>query len=90
MENLAFKALTQILFSKVKGAALPKERCRTGFVFVHSQKLVLTIEYHPHNYIIEVLGHSWGPGAVFKKGLNKISNYLENLAFKSFNTNIAF
>ena len=34
---------------------LPKEMCRKGFVavFFHSQKLVLTIEYHPNNYIIE-------------------------------------
>ena len=33
---------------------LPKERWRKGFVvFFHSQKLVLTIEYHPNNYIIE-------------------------------------
>ena len=53
-ETLHFKALTQIWFSKVKGPALPKEMWRKGFVvFVHSKKLVLTIEYHPNNYIIE-------------------------------------
>ena len=33
---------------------LPKEMCRKVFaVFFHSQKLVLTIEYHPGNYIIQ-------------------------------------
>ena len=32
---------------------LPKERWRKGFVFFHPPKLVLTIEYHPNNYIIE-------------------------------------
>ena len=52
-KTLHFKALTQIWLSKVKAPALPKERWRKGFVFFHSQKLVLTIEYHPNNYIIE-------------------------------------
>ena len=52
-KTLHFKALTQIFFSKVKGPALPKERWRKGFVFFHSQKLVLTIGYHPNNYNIE-------------------------------------
>ena len=53
-ETLHFKALTQIWLSKVKGPALPKERWRKGFVFIfHSKKLVLTIEYHPDNYIIQ-------------------------------------
>ena len=53
-ETLHFKALTQTLLSKVKGPALAKERWRKGFgVFFHSQKWVLTIEYHPDNYIIE-------------------------------------
>ena len=33
-ETLRFKALTQLWFSKVKGPALPKERWRTGFVFL--------------------------------------------------------
>ena len=37
---LHFKALTQLLLSKVKGLVLPKERWRKGFVFFHSQKLV--------------------------------------------------
>jgi hypothetical protein len=31
--TLHFKNLTQILLSKVKGLALPKERWRTGFFF---------------------------------------------------------
>ena len=41
-------------------------------VFFHSQKLLRTIEYHPNNYIIEYLSHSWGTtlknclGAIFK------------------------
>ena len=53
-ETLHFKALTQIWLSKVKASALPKARWRKGFcVFFHSQKWVLTIEYHPDNYIIE-------------------------------------
>ena len=52
-EALHFKALTQTWLSKVKGPALPKERWRKGLFFFHSQKLVLTIEYHPDNYIIE-------------------------------------
>ena len=52
-ETLHFKVLTQLWLSKVKGPALPKERWRNGFVFFYSQKLVLTIEYHPNNYIIE-------------------------------------
>ena len=53
-ETLHFKALTQIWLSKVKRPALPKERWRKGFVFIfHSKKLVLTIEYHPDNYIIQ-------------------------------------
>ena len=52
--TLHFKVLTQQWFSTVKGPTLPKERWRKGFVFFfHSQKLVLTIEYHPDNYIIE-------------------------------------
>jgi hypothetical protein len=44
-------------------------------------------EYHPNNFIIEDLGHSWGThlknclGAVFQLGFNKASYYLENLAF---------
>ena len=53
-ETLHFKVLSQLWFSKVKGPALPKERWRKGFVFVfHSKKLVLTIEYHPNDYIIQ-------------------------------------
>ena len=52
-ETLHFQVLTQIWLSKVNAPALPKERWRKGFVFFHSQKLVLTIEYHPNNYIIE-------------------------------------
>ena len=53
-KTLHFKALTQLWLSTVKGPALPKERWRTVFVvFFHSQKLVLTIEYHPNNFIIE-------------------------------------
>ena len=52
-KTLRFKALSQIWLSKVKGPALPKERWRKVFVFFHSKKLVLTIEYHPNNYIIE-------------------------------------
>ena len=44
-------------------------------VFFHFQKLLCTIEYHPNNYIIEDLSHSWGTSlkncldAVFNKGL---------------------
>ena len=53
-KTLHFKALRQTLLSKVKGPALAKERLRKGFVFsFHSQKWVLTIEYHPYNYTIE-------------------------------------
>ena len=53
-ETLHFNFLTQLWLSTVKGPALPKERWRKVFVvFFHSQKLVLTIEYHPNNYIIE-------------------------------------
>ena len=52
-ETLRFKALKQIWLSKVKGPVLPKERWRKGFCFFHSKKLVLTIEYHPGNYIIQ-------------------------------------
>ena len=53
-KTLHFKVLTQIWLSKVKAPALPKERWRKGFAFFfHFQKLVLTIEYHPNNYIIE-------------------------------------
>ena len=60
-KTLHFKLLAQIWLSKVKASVLPKERWRKGFCFFfHSQKLVLTIEYHPNNYIIEQLSHSWG------------------------------
>ena len=52
-KTLHFKALTQIQLSEVKAPALAKERWRKGFIFFHSQKWVLTIEYHPDNYIIE-------------------------------------
>jgi len=53
-KTLHFKALTQILLSKVKGPALSKERRRKGFVlYFQPRKLVLTIEYHPNNYTIE-------------------------------------
>ena len=36
---LHFKALTQIVLSKVKGPALPKERWRKGFVFFSFPKV---------------------------------------------------
>jgi len=55
------------------------------FVFFQTQKLLGTIEYHPNNFIIEYLGHSWGTplknclDAVFKQGFNKASYYFENL-----------
>ena len=43
-KTLHFKALTQICFLKFF-----KERWRKGFVFL----FLITIEYHPNNYIIE-------------------------------------
>ena len=50
-----------------------------------------TIEYHPNNYIIEDLGHSWGTslrnclGAVFfNKGLIRHLFSWGNLAFEAF------
>ena len=39
LENLAFKALTQTLLSKVKGPALAKERWRKGSVFFSTPKV---------------------------------------------------
>ena len=36
-----------------KGASFTQRKVEKGFFFFHSQKLVLTIEYHPNNYIIE-------------------------------------
>ena len=37
-----------------KGTSFTQRKVEKGFcVFFHSQKLVLTIEYHPDNYIIE-------------------------------------
>ena len=36
---------------------LPKERWR-AVLFFHPPKVVLTIEYHPNNYIIEKQSHS--------------------------------
>ena len=47
----------------IKGASFTQTEVEKGFCFFfHSQKLVLTIEYHPNpnNYIIEWLSHSWG------------------------------
>ena len=38
-KTLHFKALTHILFSKVKGPASPKERWRKGFVFFSTPKV---------------------------------------------------
>ena len=63
--------MDRIWFSKVNGSALPKERWIKGFVFFSPQKFLCTIGYHPNNYIIEDLSHSWGTllknclGAVF-------------------------
>ena len=70
-----------------KGISITQRKVEKGFCFFHSQKLLCTIGYHPNNYIIEDLSHSWGTtfknclGAVFWKGFNKASNYWENLAF---------
>ena len=37
-----------------KGASFTQRKVEKGFrFFFHSQKLVLTIEYHPNNYIIQ-------------------------------------
>ena len=37
-----------------KGASFTQRKVEKGFCFFfHSQKLVLTIEYHPNSYIIE-------------------------------------
>ena len=54
-KTLHFKALTWIWLSKVIGPALLKERWRKHFVFFSCAH---SIEYHPHNYIIEYLSHS--------------------------------
>ena len=56
------------------------------------QKFVCTIEYHPNNYTIEDLGHSWGTslnnclGAVFflNKGLIRHLQFGEMLHFEAF------
>ena len=95
-KTLHFKALTWIWLSKVKGQLYPKKGVDIAFIFFQPQKLVCTIEYHPHNYIVEDLGHSWGTllknclGAVFRQGFNKASNYLENLAFSRFEHRYGF
>ena len=74
-KTLHSKPLTWLWLFKVNGPALPKERWIKGFVFFSPQKFLRTIEYHPNNYIIEYLGHSWGTplknclDAVFNKGL---------------------
>ena len=60
------------------------------------EKFVCTIGYHPNNYIIEDLGHSWGTslktclGSVFDKGLIGAFNYLGTLHFQGFNLAMAF
>ena len=58
-EFLHFEAFKAIWLSKVNGPALLKEGGRRVVIF-SPQKFVCTIEYHPNNYTIEDLGHSWG------------------------------
>ena len=61
-----------------------------GLWFFSPQKFVCTIEYHPNNYIIEDLGHSWGTslrnslGAVFNKGLIRYLFFEETVQFDAF------
>ena len=59
-ETLHFNALTWIWLSKVKDQLYPKKGGEMVLLFFHSQKLLCTIGYHPNNYIIEYLSHSWG------------------------------
>ena len=59
------------------------------FCFFSPQKFLRTIEYHPNNYIIEYLGHSWGTplknclDAVFNKGLIRHLIIWKTLHFKA-------
>ena len=56
------------------------------------KKFLCTIAYHPNNYIIEDLGHSWGTplkncsGAVFNKGLIRHLIIWGTLHVQGFNT----
>ena len=62
---------------------------KKGGVVVHNR-------YHPDNYIIEDLGHSWGTplknclGAVFNKDLIRHLVIWETLHFQGFNMDVAF
>ena len=95
-KTLHFKALTWIWLSKVKGQLYPKKGVDIAFIFFQPQKLVCTIEYHPHNYIVEDLGHSWGTllknclGAVFSKGLTRHLTIWETLHFQGFSMDTVF
>ena len=54
LKTFHFKALIQLWLSTERGQLYPKKGGeRVLLFFFHSQKLVLTIEYHPDNYIIE-------------------------------------
>ena len=59
-ENLHLEAFKAIWLSKGKWTSFTQRRWIKGCDFFSPQKFVCTIEYHPNNYIIEDLGHSWG------------------------------
>ena len=64
----------------------------------NAPKVLCTIGYHPNNYIIEDLGHSWGTGTpskivwvlFFDTGLIKHLIIWETLHFQGFNIDMAF
>ena len=59
-EILHFEAFKAVWLSKVHGPALLKEGGQKVVFFFSPQKFVCTMGYHPNNYIIGDLGHSWG------------------------------
>ena len=95
--NLAFWGFQSNIAFQSKWTSFTQRRWIKGCVFLHPKKFVCTIEYHPNNYIIEDLGHSWGTsfknclGAVFlNKGLIRHLFFGRNLAFWGFQSNMAF
>ena len=66
-KTLHFKALTQILLSKVKGPALPKERWRKGFVLFSTPKV------GAHNRVPSKQIYYWVTEPLMRYPLEKLS-----------------
>ena len=67
-ETLHFKALTQLWLSTVKGPALPKERCRKGFVFSLPK-------VGAHNRVPSRQLYYWVTEPLMRYPLEKLSGY---------------